>query len=93
MRARTRLAAIRTAKLFVAGAALTLATAPAAFASSGTLNCGPGGNPMTTSTAYRHHWVQGFSEIWATGQALWPWTVGTKSWYVSPSPGTGQCLV
>ena len=78
-------------------AMLMLAIAPAAIASSGTMHCGSGGNPKTTkigTPTYRTHYVQGYLEVYTNGTSvLWPYTIGSKYWSITPGTGAGACLI
>jgi hypothetical protein len=68
-----------------------------ASASSGTLYCGSGGWPLTSKQgdpAIRDHYVQG----WGTARTnatyvSWPFTVGSRTWSVTPGTGSGTCQI
>lgn len=84
----------RITALAVAGM-LALSSAPAAMASSGTLRCGSGGWPLTSkqgSPDWRDHYVQSWGTVYTNYTYVsWPFTVGSKSWSVTPGTGNGAC--
>jgi len=76
---------------------LALASAPPAWASSGTLHCGSGGDPITSRQGtqnFRTHALQGESNRFSDANyEIWPFTVGSRAWSVTPSPGSGACII
>lgn len=75
---------------------LALTAAPPAWAASGTVDCGSGGEPFTKklgSPEYREHWLENYTEVTTNGTVVtWPHSSGDRDWYVTPGSGTAGCV-